>query len=255
MAVATVVLIGLAIAKPWSLVQTRAPNAETAVSAPAVTLPAQSAIPSTPLGDPKAMACLAGDSAQVVTIERSAGREVRSWIAVRASAATGPLDPGLPTLAIFSTHIVGLGVCAARATSRSSPRVGEEQGRNSSAATVIDVQWITDVSGVPAAVDLGPPTLLPDPLNDLDPALLYGPPPVDAAVPPVNGPSRPSPGGVGASPTPAPATATSPSSSPSFGGQTWRPGVYVIAFRFPSDDLAVMRWLRLDLMAGAGGGA
>ncbi len=250
MTVAVIVLVALAIAKPWTLVATGSPEGPAADPIPASANPAtnpgdRSAIPTAPSGDPNAMACLAGETEQLLTIERSAGREVRSWIAVPRIAAAGPLDPRLVPLTIFSSRVVGLGVCAARTDLGALPPGGPSEAGGGSAATLLDVRSITNVAGGAAAIDLGPPSLLPDALNRLDPALLYGPPhPAEPA-------SSASPG-----PPTKSASADLPSGpSPSPGLPTWRAGSYAIAFRFGSDDVTVVRWLRVELLTGAGGGA
>jgi len=257
LATAIVVALALAIVKPWSLGQA-GPGAGTSGSGiPLRATPTRSpgiasASPSAPAGDPDAMACLAAEAEQVLTVERSADREVRSWIAVPGLAATGPLDPRLVPLTIFSSHVVGLGVCAARPSAGASLVSGAAGTGGDSGATVVDVRSITVVAGVAAATDLGPPQLLPDALNDQDPALLYGPP--RAASPP--SPGEPPTPSAHASATQRTSGATgSPSASPSADEAAWRPGSYAIAFRFSFDDATVVRWLRIDLVTGAGGGS
>ena len=174
----------------------------------------------------------------MLTVERSAGREVRSWIAVPAIDASGPLDPRLVPLTIFSSRVVGLGVCASTTTGHPAPVTGPvEADRGSSGAALTDVRSIADVSGVAIAVDLGAPSLLSETLNGRDPAFLYGPPPHDGSPPP----TRPVPGA---------AASASPSALPSPGLPAWRAGAYAIAFRFPFDDDTVVRWLRIDLRTG-----
>ena len=255
LAAAVVVALALAVVKPWSLGQagpgagangSAVPSRATPTSSPG----SASASPSAPSGDPNAMACLADETEQVLTVERSADREVRSWIAVPELAATGPLDPRLVPLTIFSSHVVGIGICAARTAAGVSPMPGAVGPGAGSGATIVDVESITVVSGVPAATDLGPPQLLAGALNSTDPALLYGPPPGGAASSPRGSPSA----SARAAATPR-ATDAIDSPSPSPGEVAWRAGSYAIAFRFPFDDGTVVRWLRIDLVTGAGGGS
>jgi len=253
LAAAIVVALALAVVKPWSLGGPGPDGGASAAARRATAEPSRgaggpSAGPSAPPGDPNAMACLADETEQVVTTERSADREVRSWIAVQGLVATGPLDPRLTPLPIFSSHVVGLGVCAARPVAGSTPAPGAVVANGDSGATLVDVQSVTMVGGVASATDLGPPQLLPGALSDTDPALLYGPP-AEAAAHPADG--SPSPGlhglatagSVGATDSPSPAEAA------------WRAGSYAIGFRFPFDGITIVRWLRIDLLSGAGGGA
>ena len=191
------------------------------------------------------MACLAGETEQVVTVERTAGREVRSWIAVPYISTSGPLDPRLEPLTIFSTHVVGLGVCAASTTPGPSPIGGPAGAGEASGATLTNVRSIRQIAGAVGSVDLGLPSLLPGALNGHDPALLYGPPSgAEAGSSTASG--APTTGAPGARPS-----GPEPSSSQS----AWRAGSYAIAFHFSFDDVTVVRWLRVDLVSGAGGGA
>ncbi len=246
LAAAIVVALALAVVKPWSLGQagpgangSAIPLRATPTGSPGIA----SVSPTTPAGDPNAMACLAGEAEQVLTVERSADREVRSWIAVPGLAATGPLDPRLVPLTIFSSHVVGLGVCAARPGTGASPVSEAPTAGSESGATLVDVRSITLVAGVATATDLGPPQLLPDALNGQDPALLYGPPSVGG------------PAATASATTQASRATGSPSPPASSGEAAWRAGWYAIAFRFASDDASVLRWLRIDLATGAGGGS
>lgn len=254
LATAIVVALALAVVKPWSLGQAGPGAGASGIAIPLRATPTgspgiASATPSAPPGDPSAMACLAGEAEQVLTVERSADREVRSWIVVPELAATGPLDPRLVPLTIFSSHVVGVGVCAARTGAGVSPTPGTAGPGAGSGATIVDVESISIVAGVAVAADRGPPQMLAGALNSTDPAPLYGPP-VGVA---------PSPGEP-ASPS-AHATATTratggtDSPTPSSGAMAWRAGSYALEFRFPFEDRTVVRWLRIDLVTGAGGGA
>lgn len=254
LAASVVVALALAVLKPWSLVQT-GPGTGAGGSAiplratPTASPGSASASPSAPPGDPNAMACLAGETEQVLTVERSADREVRSWIAVPGLAATGPLDPRLVPLTIFSSHVVAVGVCAARTAAGVPPTPGAAGPGAGSGATIVDVQSITVVAGVAVAADLGPPQLLAGALNSTDPAPLYGPPPAGVAA--ATGSDAVATARA-TSETPRAAGATE-SPSPSPRDATWRAGSYAIAFRFPSDDGTLLRWLRIDLVTGVGG--
>ncbi len=93
--------------------------------------------------------------------------------------------------------------------------------------------------GRPEAVTLSP--------SGLDPAILFGAPA-----------ARPGPGSSGEAIVPKPSTSVAPSPVDRLGSSgdglaVWPTGSYAIAFRFPSDGPTIVRWLRIDLVAGAGG--
>ena len=183
------------------------------------------------------MACLTDETEQIVLLERWAGNEVRSWVASAEVPATGPLDPGLVPVSIFSSHVIGLGVCAPRA----------QLGAQRPAAQVVDVFSIVRTPDGVHAADLGRPDAITQQPTGPEPAVLYGVPqaalpnlsprgsvvlPAGSALPSIAVPS----------PDIAPAT------------DAWPTGSYAIGFRFLSDDPNLVRWLRVDLIKGAGGG-
>ncbi len=230
--VATVaVFFLLAIGKPWSFVgggsapgrpdiASHAP-ASTNVPTVATASPAAPAVRKT-----NAMACLSGETEQLVTIERWPGHEVRSWDAMSGQSALGPLDSRLHPVAIFSSHVVGLGICA-RLVGGTEP---------APAARLLDVQAITGtIGGGRTAIDLG----IPDPMieqdEDAGSARLYGPP---ATV---------TPGGA-----PPEHVTSAPSRTPDW--SAWPTGSYALAYAYSTDGPQVRRWLRLDLTEGAGQG-
>jgi hypothetical protein len=167
---------------------------------------------------------------QVVIIERWAGHEVRSWVAAVDMTASGPLDPRLVPVSIFSNHVIGLGVCAPRA----------QVGTQEPAAQLLDVQSI--VAGGQMAVDIGRPAPITVQRSGQDLAVLYGAPAVTL--------SRASAGPAASEPPPRASSGTGlPAPTDR---ATWPTGSYAIAFRFPSDARYVVRWLRIDLIRGAG---
>jgi hypothetical protein len=211
----------IALIKPWSFGENGSdsgrPGPPVAIpSGSMVVLDVEPSLGATPsILDPNAMACLTDATEQVVIIERWAGHEVRSWVAVADMTVSGPLDERLVAISIFSSHVIGLGVCAPRA------RAAGQQP----AARLLDVRSIIQTASGPLAVDLGkldPITLQP---SGPEPAILYG-----APVVPLPGVS---PG-------------------PTDGLATWPTAAYAIAFRFPSDGSNAVRWLRIDLIEGAG---
>ena len=173
------------IAKPWSLVATGSPAGAVSGS-PIPPRPTRRRTPAigpyppaaTPSGDPNAMACLADETEQVLTVERSAEREVRSWIAVpdlstprAARPATGaPHD-------LLEPRGGSRGLCRGT-TSGLAPIGGPAGVGEASGAIVTDVQSITIVAGMPRAQSIsGRRACLPARSTATDPALLYGPPP------------------------------------------------------------------------------
>lgn len=241
----------IAILKPWSSGDeagggTRVPSSASPTGGLANdAAPSPRSTPTPPpmrgMDDPNAMTCMTDDTEQIVIIERSSGREVRSWIASQDVAASGPLDPRLVPTVVFSSHVVGLGVCAPRAAEAGQP-----------AARLLGIQSI-DVTGVDTrATELrlpAPITLQP---SDVDAAVLYGTPGSRANAPSVPQTSerlldQPA---VEASSSRQPSSAGGP--SPAAAESAWPTGVYAIAFRFASDEPNLVRWLRVDLVKGAG---
>jgi hypothetical protein len=243
----------IALVKPWSFGPDRSdgtrPGSSGSIAAASALL-AAAATPAvatppptpTPVPDPNAMACLTDETEQIVLIERWAGNEVRSWVASADVLATGPLDPRLVPVTVFSSHVIGLGVCAPRA----------QLGAQRPAARLLEIFSIVRATDGNHAIDLGPPEVITVQPSGPEPAVLYGVP--RAALP------NPSPGG---SIVPPPVRSASPSGVPARSPDiapapdawaTWPTGSYAIGFRFPSDDPNLVRWLRVDLSKGAGGG-
>jgi hypothetical protein len=244
----------VAFLKPWSfggdgstgarpVLATASPSAAVVASAsPPLATP--TAAPENE--DPNAMPCLTDATDQVVMIERWAGHEVRSWVAAvdLADAAAGPLDPRLVPVTIFSSHVIGLGVCAPRELAASGPP----------AAELRDVEAVVERAGRPVAIDLGPPEPITWPGTGPEPAVLYGAPataiPGDSAAPSV-GPGDSVP--PGSSPTLSTDPAASDVPQVDEAWSPWPSGTYSIAFRFSGDATGVFRWLRIVIAEGAAG--
>jgi hypothetical protein len=199
------------------------------------------------------MVCLADETEQLVTLERWAGHEVRSWVAVSDVIVGGPLDPRLLPVAIFSTRVIGLGVCASRDQAATAEPIDGGTGQSRGpGARLLDVHSIVQTPTGPRAIDLGSPMQLTRQLSGSDPAVLYSPPVVGPGE--SLGPSGPDPSrGL---PTEAGAAYGTP--EPMLPLRTadpvpWPIGSYSIAFRFDSDVPGVVHWLRFDIIKGAGG--
>jgi hypothetical protein len=241
----------IAITKPWSLggdgpatdrSATRVPIGSNGAAAAGI-MPSPSASPSpieTPtVPDPNAMACLTDDTEQIVLFERWAGNEVRSWVASRDGIVPGPLDPALLPVPIFSSHVIGLGVCA--------PRSAVLGGRP--AAHLLDIRAIVQTDAGPRAVDLGGSVPITARASGPEPAVLYGPPTTRR---PGESPSMQTPSLTVASAPPHGSPGGSPAPSTSEASPFWATGSYAIGFRFDSDDPSLLRWLRIDLLRGSG---
>jgi hypothetical protein len=199
-----------------------------------------------PIPDLNGMPCLADPTEQVVVLERWPGHEVRSWVAATDTLASGPLDDRLVAVPFFSTHVIGLGICAALAGT----------GNQQPAARLLDVQSIVETANGPRAIDLGIPDPITLRLNGSGAALLYGAPQTTPPTSSLGLPRR----DPGASPAPTEqpgevAPGGTGFLSPAGRLAAWPPGSYAIAFLYPSDGPNVMRWLRIDLIQGAGSAA
>jgi hypothetical protein len=232
---AIVALLVLAIVKPWSFGASGGPATGSSIVRPSRSPDAALLTPSAsprPPEDPNGMLCLSGDTEQVVLLERWAGNEVRSWIVATDRAADGPLDPGITRIAIYSGHVIGLGICAPEA-------IG---GSVAAGAQIQDVQVLSQGERGLEARDLGLPDRISATTDTPDAAVLYGAP---HAAP------------IGASPRPDPAASDGPTPATSGSGPTvttWPTGAYVIAFVFPGDPSGRVRWLRVDLLGSVGPG-
>ena len=233
-AILTGVLV--ALVKPWSFGGSGAPDAGSSPGASGAVGVVTSASPApapSPQVDPNGMLCLGGDVEQVVAYERSSNVEVRNWIAVAVDEApvTGPFDPRLTRITIFSNHVLGLGICGPFAGA-GVPVAGR----------FIDV-LLVETSTRQKAKDLGRPRQLTLELGGQDDAVLYGSPQQLVVMP---------------DPTAA-AAPSSPGSGPSGGIaaelptlRPWSTGDYVVSFAFVWDGATVVRWLGIRLLPGVG---
>ena len=239
----------VALIKPWSFGEDgsgrgRSGNREAVPSDSGRAIHDEPSIAPTPtILDPNAMPCLTDATEQIVFIERWAGHQVQSWVAAPDLAVSGPLDRRLVPISIFSSHVVGLGICAPRDV------IGIQQP----AARFRDVESIVRTPGGPLAVGLG----IPDPItgnpSGPEPALLYGAP-AGVSSRGSAGPPRSSPP---ADPNAGRQTPVTPNAEPGSGLPIrdlapWPTGSYAISFVFPSDGPAIVHWLRIDLIQGAG---
>ena len=106
------VLVGLAILKPWGVAApspSRAPRLATPT--PVVVTPEPTAdVSAEGLASP---ICLGAGGWRVVSRETWETQDVRVWRAIEpAPAATGPLDPVIPSVPIVAVELTALGWCA-----------------------------------------------------------------------------------------------------------------------------------------------
>jgi hypothetical protein len=239
----------IALLKPWSFGEAgpdsgRSGDRRAIPSGTELAIDGQPSLAATPsIVDPNAMACLTDVTEQVVILERWAGHEVRSWIAATDVTVSGPLDQRLVPIPFFSTHVIGVGICAPRA------RTGSQQP----AARLLDVQSIVQTATGPHAVDFGVPDPITLELGGPEPAILYGAP--VATLP------KASAGAPGLDPGASQPTEQLPLQMSASGRRhraatsrlaPWTTGAYAIAFEFPSAGPHVIHWLRIDLIQGAG---
>ena len=196
---------------------------------------------------PNTMACLSGDRPQVVTVERAAGREIRSWIAVVDEQQPTPVGLRQSPISIFSSHVVGLGVCAPEQGSVEAPpavaspanasATPRPTSRRDPAATIVVVTMLGGTGGTGAAVNVEVGPALPGQTSGIDTARLYGPPAAAASAAQAAASDKPAAG----SPAPRKPTAS------------WPVGSWAIGFRYADDGPGVVRWVLVDILPGAAG--
>lgn len=118
---AMIVAIAIASLKPWS---TGAPQAPAATRAPDAALrgiplsatPDPTPTPAATPG-PTSILCYTSRAWRIVALERAEHIERRSWLAARpVFQASGPGDPRIEYVRLFTPGAVGLGVCVADAS-------------------------------------------------------------------------------------------------------------------------------------------
>jgi hypothetical protein len=108
-----VAAIAIAIVKPWGgttsgAAASPAPIAvRTAQAAPSRVVPSPSAAAS----DPAADGCHPEGEWRLVMREANAGLAVRTWYDLTPDTATGPADPTIPFLRLYSEGVLSLGYC------------------------------------------------------------------------------------------------------------------------------------------------
>jgi hypothetical protein len=109
---AVALLVGLAILKPWGV------GAPSPSRAPRLATPSAVAVTPEPTADVSAEGlaspiCLGAGGWRVVSLETWRTQDVRVWRAIEpAPAATGPLDPEIPSVPIVAVELTALGWCA-----------------------------------------------------------------------------------------------------------------------------------------------
>lgn len=139
------VLLLLLVWKPWDLASERSgtgrgpltPSALVSVPPSPTTSPlvAQSS-PTTSPGL-YSVPCLSASAWQLVSLERRADRESRTWVAVRPAMAEGPTDPAITFTRIVTDRVRGLGYCAA----------GEIDGRPLVSERLTTSAWLLTPTG------------------------------------------------------------------------------------------------------------
>ncbi|HET9613308.1 MAG TPA: hypothetical protein VFP22_00735 [Candidatus Limnocylindrales bacterium] len=252
---ALVLFVAVAIVKPWGAPTPsggddrsagRSPVASGTAGAVAV-VPEPSVEPAPAAGT----SCLSSDAEQLVVFEQWPGHEVRSWIAVEEASSANPLDPRLTPVSVFAAHAVGIGLCAASHVAAAS--AGTDANRaGQHAATILDVRVVRAGSAASSLVDLGSPAELAAVGIGPDAVRLYLAPRPSAGLDGSAAPAAPSASRAAATGSAAVAPASAGSSPPSAGPATWPIGSYAVAFSYPFDPTGTTRWVRFELVQGAG---
>ena len=161
----TAVAIAVAAIKPWGI---GGPGASPSLTGapPAVVAPQESTAaqptPAPVIADRNAMTCLTHQVEQVLTLERWADREIKSWS-----------QPDGPMVIISSSHVVGIGVC---------PGIGPAASAGAATASRDPIVWagavVTDVQVVKGSkvVDLAAPPQITVQTDYVGAGVLYGAP-------------------------------------------------------------------------------
>ncbi|HET7029870.1 MAG TPA: hypothetical protein VFI34_05130 [Candidatus Limnocylindrales bacterium] len=254
-AIGAALFLAVALVKPWPD-PSAGPSADRPSSTTVIAVASVPAAPPSPSAGPNAMPCLAGAETQVVTMERSVGRSVRSWIAVVDEIAGDAADLHQPAITVFSSDLIGIGVCGPEtvgAAGRTPGPSGAAARRDPQAASLITVV-VSNASGPAGLLDLGLGAPLPGQDAGVDSALLYGPPPAMSGSaagsagdlhPPIpqTAPTEPATGGSGG---PSDRPGSNPA-EPAGREPIWGPGSYAIGFRYRSDSPALVRWFRIEI--------
>ena len=243
------VLVGIvvvAVAKPWD--PAAAPGSRPADTGPPLPIglrpeasavtspgpgpvaPAGTAGATTWPGDPNATPCMSANGERLVTLIRTPDQDVRSWQLVDGGEGRDAFQPGLVPIRILSSHVVGIGMCAAQ------PDQGSEV---QPAGEALDVILLSEPGAGNGIVDLGRPASITLPGGEED-AVLYAAP---SAL-------RIGPDGSFVPPWPSQGLRVGPGAMGSLA--TWAVGSYAMAFRYPADAPAVVRWVRFDVVAAPG---
>ena len=132
----------VAILKPWGSVGD--PEASVATPGPTAVATASTAVPPTPApsqppaptSNPAAIACLEPAGWRIVTLQRTAQAESRSWIVIQpAIGAGGPGDPVIAPFRLAEEDVVAIGFC------------GNDQHQGSPPALVVDAWRASATTG------------------------------------------------------------------------------------------------------------
>jgi hypothetical protein len=113
--VVVVALVVIAVLKPWGGGAPSRATSSGAAASPTAGGPAAIALAPSPPGrspDPNSISCLRPIGWRLVTLQRSADRETRTWLVVTSAAATGPGDGTISVARLTENDVVGIGFCA-----------------------------------------------------------------------------------------------------------------------------------------------
>ncbi len=107
------VLMGIAVLKPWGLGSAPAPSRPPRTFVPIAAPPTPRPTEDETADGLARPICLGAGAWRVASVERWRTHHVRVWRAVEPlSAASGPLDPGIPSVPVVALEIEALGWCA-----------------------------------------------------------------------------------------------------------------------------------------------
>jgi len=108
---AAVVLVVVAIVKPWGWLPALPDRPAPVVAAEDPAAPMSPAPVPDPSAGPGEMLCPPAGW-ELMTLDRLADWSVRTWEPIAPVVASGPLDAAIPTVRLEADGVVGLGVCA-----------------------------------------------------------------------------------------------------------------------------------------------
>ena len=150
-AVIVAIMVAILVLKPWGSTtdQARGPLIAEPVRTANGSHPANPTTPTVAEGDG---ICLDVGAWLVASVQRDRGRTIRMWQAMTPVAtASGPLDPGIPELAIRSDGVLELGWCAPKEDHDAPTREATVDAWRTDAGIAARIPLIRPIAGAAAA--------------------------------------------------------------------------------------------------------